>query len=441
MKKNILNTLITLTAIFAVSACSSTESSGVQLLRGPEGLDHSYSYDQTRQTSYLSFKDKMRSFSSKVSVSFAKAHSERGDNVTMSPLSLELCLGMAVPSSDGVTREELLNAFDIDYTSFDNYYKLFFDDLSFEIENSPKEVASQLLLTNSVWVDNEVPLLDKGLDKLVNNYYAYVYECDFNGANRRTNRAMNRFVREKTNDLLSPQFDLPTTTMFVFLNTVYLKDIWNDAGDDLAYAKEEYKFVDYEGNISEKRLLEGKYNKGKIINGDDYSSFFTRTEHGLNLYFIKPNDDSGKSALDVFTEENINYVLNSDNYVYQDDEKHERYFTNCVFPEYEASSHFDVKDLLINDFGVESIFNTTCDFSNLSNNQVWCDEMQQFAKLRVDKKGIEGAAVTYIAYAGAAGPDGYEEIYETFVVDKEFGFVLTNSSNDIIFSGVVTTID
>ena len=43
--------------------------------------------------------------------------------------------------------------------------------------------------------------------------------------------------------------------------------------------------------------------------------------------------------------------------------------------------------------------------------------------LAVNKSGIEGAAVTYMAYPGDAGPGPYTLVQDTFVVDKEFGFV------------------
>ena len=46
-----------------------------------------------------------------------------------------------------------------------------------------------------------------------------------------------------------------------------------------------------------------------------------------------------------------------------------------------------------------------------------------------------------MAYAGAVGPDEYTDVYETFVVDQEFGFILTNYNGDVIFSGAVTNID
>ena len=60
----------------------------------------------------------------------------------------------------------------------------------------------------------------------------------------------------------------------------------------------------------------------------------------------------------------------------------------------------------------------------------------------MDKKGIEGAAVTLIVgEATSIGDvDPYEHIYEIFPVDKEFGFVLTYQDS-VVFSGTVTNID
>ena len=58
----------------------------------------------------------------------------------------------------------------------------------------------------------------------------------------------------------------------------------------------------------------------------------------------------------------------------------------------------------------------------------------------MNKKGIEGAAVTYMAACGNAGPGEYTTVYEDFVVNKEFGFILTYSDS-VVFSGVITNID
>jgi serine protease inhibitor len=63
------------------------------------------------------------------------------------------------------------------------------------------------------------------------------------------------------------------------------------------------------------------------------------------------------------------------------------------------------------------------------------------AKLVVNKKGTEGAAVTVIDMMATAAPyEEYKKVYETFVVDQEFGYVVSYNNN-VLFSGVVTNID
>ena len=78
--------------------------------------------------------------------------------------------------------------------------------------------------------------------------------------------------------------------------------------------------------------------------------------------------------------------------------------------------------------------------SCLTDATLFCDEVVHIAKLDVNKSGIEGAAVTYMAYPGDAGPGPYTLVQDTFVVDKEFGFVLTYG-DAVVFSGIVNNID
>lgn len=61
-------------------------------------------------------------------------------------------------------------------------------------------------------------------------------------------------------------------------------------------------------------------------------------------------------------------------------------------------------------------------------------------KLDVNKKGIEGAAVTIIANAGESAPsEEYTKIYSDFVIDQSFGFMLVYDDT-ILFSGVVNNL-
>ena len=78
------------------------------------------------------------------------------------------------------------------------------------------------------------------------------------------------------------------------------------------------------------------------------------------------------------------------------------------------------------------------DFSSISNIKgLYCDKVQHTTKLKVNKKGIEGAAVTAMAVAGAVGPGPYTEVYEDFPVDRAFAYILTDNYDIPLFMGVV----
>ena len=407
-------------------------------LRNPSGLSHKFSYDDLNIESYKAFKDKINAFSYKVSEYFTKRNYESGKNIVVSPLSIELCLGLAVRSSNGITREELLTALDIDYQTFNTYYKLLFNEMTMLIKSNMGDLVGEQILTNSIWINKDTYLYGSGLDALRDDYYCYAYETDFANHNAEANKEIADFIVDNTKGLINPEMKLSHHTLFVLMNTIYLRDVWNKAGFELPF-NNNYIFTNSDGSKSNKPLLQGDYIMGKILNQNDYSSFFTGTQCGFKLHFIKPNE--GKTAKDVLNKETLDYVLDSDNYITHDDVKCEEYNTRCIFPEYSAKIDIDLGKMFQEDFNVKTLFNSAeCDFSNLTNQELYVEEFRHIARLDVDKIGIKGAAVTYMAEAGAAGPGPYTQINEDFVLDQEFAFVLTKN-NVVVFSGVVTNID
>ena len=430
--------LLSLVSLIACADPSYTELKGIKQLRNPDGLAHIATIEEVRSEGYINFSKKMNAFSAKLSEIIAKRQYESGKNYTISPLSIELCLGLAIRAANGQTRQELLTALDMDYDSFNTNYKIFYNYLCNETINNMNYQTSQLLLTNSIWIDDEITLKDDGLDALKDDYYSHVFYADFNNQNKAANQAIRDFNKEKTKGLIDQDLNISPNVLFVLMNTLYLKDIWNEDGIDLPYASNSYRFKNSDQSYSNKKLLLGDYNRGKAIDTNDYSSFFTKTDSGYNLYFIKAKD--GKSIKNVFNKETITYVTDYNNYVIQDDEKLERYYTNCIFPEYDVETNVDLKKTFVEDFNVNTLFSSACDLSNISDDSVFCSDFKHVAKLKVDKKGIEGAAVTHMAYAGAVGPDEYTDVYENFVVDQEFGFILSRGQN-VVFSGIITNID
>ena len=128
MKKT-LTSLLSLFSIFCVSCASDIRhvAKTIKELRNPDGLSHSVSYNELMDEGYKTFKNKLKTLSIKLSDSFVDREFDEKGNITFSPLSIELCLGLAVEGSNNQTRDELLNVFDVDYPTFKQYYKTFFN--------------------------------------------------------------------------------------------------------------------------------------------------------------------------------------------------------------------------------------------------------------------------------------------------------------------------
>ena len=121
--------------------------------------------------------------------------------------------------------------------------------------------------------------------------------------------------------------------------------------------------------------------------------------------------------------------------------------TRCIFPEFSASFDEDIKNLLREGFGVRSLFDPdTCDVTALLSDEkradeAYCPMVRHIAELSVGKKGISAAAATLVPWYGAAGPEaGYEDVYADFVVNRSFGFVISDPNGVTLFSGIVRDI-
>lgn len=250
---------------------------------------------------------------------------------------------------------------------------------------------------------------------------------------------MRRFVKDRTRGLIDKEYSLNDETAFAIINTLYLKDLWNLTGSDLPFTDEEYAFNNADGSVTQTKLLTGYYNGGKVYETDEYSAFYTKTLGRYKLKFILPND--GYTVDDIFTAQNIATVNELADY--GDEENGVYYATRCFFPEFKCGYDGDLADILKEKFGIEKLFKNpanesdACDFSTLTNSPAYCTAVYHTTELAVDKKGIEGAAGT-IMPGGDGAPQATEK-YD-FVIDRAFGFIITDSRDITLFSGVVNKI-
>ena len=361
-------------------------------------------------------------------------------NFAVAPISVYMALSIAAECASEQTRAEILSALRVSYEALKNDFSKLYRSLIFEY-NYDERLIGKLTLTNSIWLNSGMDAFsvkNECLDSLSSDFFCHSFSADFTKENRQANEAVKQFVKEQTNDLIKKDFNFSKDVSFILMNTLYLRDLWNRDGEDLKLTTNNYDFAASKGKKSVKFLM-ADYSLGRAYEEDTFTHFYAATADNFKIRFILPKD--GYSVSDVFTAENIEKVSAMSDYNAFDDENLICYNTRCLFPEFEASFDKNVKDVLANYFNINSMFDpSTSNFSALSDMKNYCSQVRHTTSLTVNKMGIEGAAVTVLELVGAAGPGKYTDVYNDFVVDRSFGFVITNASGAVIFTGVVNEI-
>lgn len=423
-------------AFLSLFSCITSCSNGKATLLFEASKNFSISSGDLETENYQKLIAGAKSFSAKLSEELLKDYQD-GTNLAFSPISIYLDLGLGARASAGNTQEQILNALNVDFETLNSSYKTLFCLLNDEYDEG------KILTTNSVWLaqNEDLKFNEDTLKDLANDYYCYSYSADFAKDNANANKAITNFIKEKTNGLLSPDLKLSSETFFVLLNTLYLKDVWNILGRDLALYNGDIDFTNSDGSVaSNKDFLLGNYETGLTYENDDFESFYAETLNGYELIFIKPKGDN--KVEDVFTQENIEYLMDHDfSLGALDNENLLEHKTRVIFPEFEAEFFKEIKDTLITDFGITDLFNYKCDLTPLIKTDVphWCTDLIHATKLKVDRKGIEGAAISALVDAGTAY-DPYEKVFHDFVVDRSFGYFIRRGRDKILFSGVIETL-
>ncbi|MCH5153800.1 MAG: hypothetical protein J1F71_01170 [Clostridiales bacterium] len=440
MNENVKKSIAaTLAAACALSVCSCGKDGAVakSTVLGTAATAQPLSHAQNIDSAFCSFKSGVEDFSAR----FAAA-TYSGTNYAVSPVSVYMALSLAAACADGQTKTEILDALGTDGINLAEDVALLYRSLNEEYTvydgYKGSKVTGMIRLGNSVWVNSGTTVKQSCIEELAEKFYCYSYSADFKNDNQSANQAVREFVSEQTKGLINKDFELSADTLFALINTLYLKDVWRRHGEDLFMTDP----MTFSGKNQDKtvKFLSGYYCYGRALVTDEYSAFYTTTANGNRLKFIVPND--GYTIDQVFTAENI-FTVNthsfSDNAVDHDNKL--RYHTRCLFPEYKAKFDKDVAPVLKNDFGIKQLFDAgRCKLTSLTDERAYCSKVRHVTDLTVNKKGIEGAAVTVepMTGAGAPGEDEYEDVYQTFTVDKSFGFIITNYYDTTLFSGVIT---
>ena len=354
------------------------------------------------------------------------------ENYVISPVSLYMSFAMLYYLGDETVKAEIIELLEL--SEEDMYFKeRVFELLVNNLTHSSQSVRD-IDLINSIWLDNDLDINynQDVLDALANELYCYAYEAPFQTDIQKANEAIRDFIKEKTNGAIDKNFNFSSETIFTLINTIYFKDAWVDDLRELC-SKQDVFHMDVSDIMCE--YLYGKYFNGIEKSDEIARSMFTRTTNGYVLHFIVPNE--GHTLDEAMDSNHLYDFLKIDSptrigNVY--------YHTRVIFPKYKVESTTEVKDILVNKNYLQNT--SSMFFSDLTGEQpLAVGRIRHDVVLDVDKKGIEGAAVTIMdikAGAGIGGKEEIEEVFLDFVVDKNFGFVLCDPRGIVLFMGEVT---
>lgn len=387
---------------------------------------------------YKAFLRKISMFSSKLTFEVNRRNEGKG-NFAISPISVYMTLAIACECADGETRQEILDAVGVTYEEVAGFTKYLYAYCNREFSQlnayDRQEIVALEQLSNSIWLSQGMALKDSGIRNLAKNFNCDVFSVDFQSKDART--IINQYASYKTHEMIDNTVNFPKNTTFALMSVFYLKDIWNEIGKELTYTLEYHDFINYDGSKSSVNLLKSAYSKGIPFTTASYSTFYASTEHGFKIHFIVPAE--GYALSEVFTEYVIYNTASRVDYGHVDDTNQRLHNTRVFFPAFSGSYGSDIKGILDEEFGIESLFDPdSCDFSGITSDSVYCNQLTHLCGVEVDASGIDGSSVT-IASGGSTSPspDQYQNAYHDFIVDRAFGYIITDDMGNILFTGVV----
>ena len=346
----------------------------------------------------------------------------KDENAVCSPLNICIAMAMLAEITDGDTRNEILTLMDADSM----------DSLRTQAgriwrSHYCADGASACVLGNSLWLDNGFTYNADTVNRLASEHYASVFQGEL--GSEETNQLLRDWLNDQTGGLLKEQADnlsLDPQTALALASTIYYRAKWNhefqaeNNTEDIFHCPSGDRTVTY----MNRQLTYGPY-----YWGDDFGAVSLALADGSRMWLILP--DEGKAPADILASGHALQLVLGD---WQETGAQKSLRVNVSLPKFDVGSDRRLDEAL-KSLGITSAFGHDADFSPiLSEQEAWLDAVNHAARVKIDEEGVEAAAYTVMAVAGAAMPPKDEM---DFILDRPFLFFITSRDNLPLFAGVV----
>ncbi len=420
------------------------------------------------------------------------------ENFVFSPVSLNQSLGVLLNGANKKARTEIMQALNyngLTLSDVNNYNNQI-------LSSSNQSSYNKLLIANGLWISDTIKGKIKRdfLNTASRFYKADIHSVDFNKTNE-IQEEMHNWIAKRTNGFLNVTPSVEKDNVMVGINCVYFKGIWDETPETpfpktftnrngnkteckyLQYLNKYmycysnqyfraikllYKDADYSMIVILPNLKSGiseEYLQSLKENDFLQTSTVSHKFHIQQPYF-SDNPNSGNFNLSKFDKNskwNIdpNLSLQSEITTGENDDRKKAYdyydvdsiisniewnkldftkknFDEVLVPHFETKTNIDLKNLL-EGMGVKSIFNPTANSLNQITDSLYVSTYEQIAKIKVNEKGTEAAAVTHWTMAIFSGKSPVK--HNIFIANHPFIYAIVDEKTGaILFVGRVVNL-
>lgn len=360
-----------------------------------------------------------------------QVYAKNQSSTLVSPLSLEVALGLVAEGASGETARELYKYLGNEqYADWVQSYMQFAESLDAGGDAVKKEEGKYSFhyeLANSIWVRKD-DKLNPEYQKLVQKKFQAVAEnVDFVGEAQKTADRINAWCDERTHGMIPKMVEpdmFSKELAAILMNSVYFESPWADE-----WGLTEHTFTDVQGKQKSLEMLSDRL---EVYYENAYATAFAkRYYNGFQFIGILPKQEGDFRLSDL----DLKSLLESQTYEYD---------VNAIAPKlnFETTAE-NIVDILKAQ-GVQQVFdNEFAELDRLVDGRpLYVSDIVQKCKIEMDEAGTRAAAVTMILAEDCCAiieePKEVKDVY----LDRPFAFLIYDSINDqIVFAGKVTEVE
>ena len=355
------------------------------------------------------------------------AYLQSKENTIISPLSLNVALGLAAEGASGETAQQLYAYLGReDYTDYVKEYMTFAEGLA--VEKGERQYASEYSfhyeIANSIWINQKKQIQDAYRDSVTKSFRAEVSPADFEGDVSGTVKKVNGWCNQKTHGMIPEiitERNIQPNTMAILINSLYFESPWVEK-----WSLQDGEFTDLQGKQTTQEMLIGS---GNVYYENDKATAFGKSYYnGFKFIGILPKTEGEFSILDL----DLEGLLKSEDTSYE---------VKARMPKLNFETSAERVEELLQSQGITVPFDQSaaCFDKIVKGENLYVDSILQKCKIELDENGTKAAAVT--AMMMRANSIAMEKKVKEVNLDRPFAFLIYDTVNDeILFVGKVTSV-